>query len=89
VWLRPAVGYLESRGIDPEFLHLHRRDIVASSDTPYFAGFQLRYISMLPRYFAEFGEIEHLEVVHPTRSKPLDCLRITPLDAEYCTSCWW
>ena len=39
-----VLAHLEQRGIDPSRVHLHGRDI-ACADTPYFAGFELRYFS--------------------------------------------
>ena len=67
----------EAHGIDPCQGHLHGRDIRAR-DTPYFAGFSLRYFNAIPACLTEYGGLEWLEVIHPTRTKPLDALRIRP-----------
>ena len=67
----------ERRGVDPGQGHLHGSDI-RNQDTPYFAGFGLRYFAAIPRCLTEFGGREWTEVVHPTRTKPLDALRIFP-----------
>jgi hypothetical protein len=79
----------ERRGIDPGQGHLHGRDI-RDRDTPYFAGFGLRRIREIPRCLTEFGGREWIEVVHPTRTKPLDALRILPGDQEILRRVrWW
>lgn len=72
-----VIAYWETRGIDPGQAHLHGQD-VRDTVTPYFAGFNLRYIRSLPRCLTTFGGREWLEVVHPTTTRPLDCLRILP-----------
>lgn len=69
----------ETRGINPGQGHLHGRDI-RDRDTPYFAGFSLRYFNAIPACLTEYGGLEWLEVIHPTRTKPLDALRIRPRD---------
>lgn len=74
-----VLGHFESQGIDLHTVHLHGRDL-GNSTTPYFAGFQLRYLHGVIRCFAKFGGVEWIEVPHPTRSKPLLALRIHPLD---------
>jgi hypothetical protein len=33
--------------------------------------------------------VEWIEVVHPTRTRPLDCLRIVPLDGEKLDQAAW
>ncbi|WP_436758220.1 nucleotidyltransferase domain-containing protein [Streptosporangium sp. V21-05] len=76
---RAVLAYWRSRGIDPKGGHLHGRDI-ESKDTPYFAGFQLRYLQSLPHCFTDFGGVEWIEIPHPTKSKPLEALCIVPGD---------
>ena len=81
---RAAVGviaYWERQDIDPGGCHLHGADI-RDRETPYFAGFALRYLHALPRCLTEFNGVEWVEVIHPTRSRPLDALRIKPLNRE-------
>ncbi|WP_410789622.1 hypothetical protein [Kribbella sp. C-35] len=73
--------YWESRGISPREGHLHGVD-VDQSVTPYFAGFNLRYFRAIPRCLTEHGGKEWIEVVHPTKTRPLECLRITPRDTD-------
>jgi hypothetical protein len=72
---RAVVAHWKDRGIDPATAHLHGHDIRAE-ETPYFAGFQLRYLRSLPHCFTDFGGIEWIEVPHPTATKPLEALRI-------------
>jgi hypothetical protein len=67
----------ERRGIDPGQAHLHGTDI-RDRDTPYFAGFGLRYFTSVRACLTEFGGQEWIEIVRPTRTRPLDALRIVP-----------
>lgn len=76
-----VIRYWEQQGVDPRRGHLHGKDI-RYRDTPYFAAFGLRYLRFMPRYFTEYGGVEYLEVVRPTLTKPLDCLRIMPEDMD-------
>lgn len=76
-----VLRYWEARGISPRDGHLHGVDI-DHAVTPYFAGFNLRYFRAIPRCLTEFESQEWIEVVHPTKTKPLECLRITPRDRE-------
>jgi len=57
--------------------------------TPYFAGFGWRYFRSIPACLTRFGGVEWIEVVHPTRTLPLDCLRIVPLDGEKLDQAAW
>ena len=72
---------LERRGIDPGLAHLHGRD-VTGPDTPYFAGFDLRYFRSIPWCLTRYHGREWTEVIHPTRSQPLHVLRILPLQPD-------
>ena len=76
-----VVRHWEQRGIDPGRCRLHGADI-RDKETPYFAGFGWRYFRSIPACLTRFGGAEWVEVVHPTRTRPLDCLRIVPLDRE-------
>ena len=78
----------QTRGIDPGQGHLHGRDI-RDRDTPYFAGFSLRYFNAIPACLTEYGGLEWLEVIHPTRTKPLDALRIRPHDRSRLDQASW
>jgi len=78
----------ERRGIDPCHGHLHGSDI-QDRDTPYFAGFGLRYFRAIPRCLTEFGGREWIEVIHPTRTKPLDALCILPRDQRHLERVSW
>jgi hypothetical protein len=40
----------------------------------------------VPRCLTEFGGLEWLEVIRPTRTLPLECLRFTPADAAALTA---
>lgn len=83
-----VVGYWEQRGIHPGRCHLHGADI-RDRETPYFAGFGWRYFRSIPACLTTFGGVEWIEVVHPTRTRPLDCLRIVPLDRERLDRAAW
>ena len=78
----------ERRGIDPCHGHLHGSDI-KDQDTPYFAGFGLRYFTSVPACLTEFGGVEWLEVIRPTRTRHLDALRILPRDRELLARVAW
>jgi hypothetical protein len=74
-----ALADLASRGVDLRAVHLHGRDIDKPM-TPYFIGFELRYLSTALSCFRDHGGVEWLEVVHPTRRGPLIALWITLRD---------
>jgi hypothetical protein len=76
-----VIAHWESRGIDPGTAHLHGQD-VRDRETPYFAGFDLRYLRALPRCLTEHHGVEWIEVIHPTKTLPLECLKITPRDSN-------
>lgn len=78
----------ERRGIDPGYGHLHGSDIRDQS-TPYFAGFGLRYFRAIPRCLTQFGGLEWTEVIRPTRTRPLDALRIYPGDLRSLEQASW
>jgi hypothetical protein len=83
-----VAGYWEERGVDIGRCHLHGND-VRDRETPHFAGFNWRYFRSIPWCLTECGGIEWLEVVHPTKTRPLDCLRIVPLDKGKLSSTSW
>jgi predicted nucleotidyltransferase len=83
-----VVSHWEREGIDPGHCHLHGVD-VRDRETPYFAGFGLRYFKSIPACLTEYGGEEWIEVVHPTRTRPLDCLRIVPVDKEKLKRAIW
>ena len=76
-----VVADWERRGISPEQAHLHGKDI-HDKDTPYFAGFRWQYFHAIPACLTEYGGVEWIEVVRPTRTRSLDCLRIKPGNLE-------
>jgi hypothetical protein len=81
-------AHLIERGVDPAQLHLHGRD-VRDSETPYFAGFSLRYLRPMQRCLTEFAGREWIEVVHPTARGDLAALRILPASAAALTDLAW
>jgi hypothetical protein len=83
-----VVADWETRGIDPGTGHLHGVD-VRDRDTPYFAGFDLRHFRAIPACLTEFGGIEWTEVIRPTRTRPLDALRIRPGDRSRLEQLEW
>jgi len=85
---RAVVADWERRGIDPRHCHLHGTDIDDSS-TPYFAGFSWRYYTCIPHSLSGHGGTEWLEVVNPTRTRPLDTLRIQPRNRELLARVTW
>jgi hypothetical protein len=83
-----VVSCWERRAIDPGRCHLHGADI-RDRETPYFAGFGWRYFRSIPACLTEFGGVEWIEVVRPTLTRPLDCLRIVPLDTQKLRRATW
>jgi hypothetical protein len=83
-----VVAGWERRGIDPCHGHLHGADI-HDTDTPYFARFGWRYFASIRACLTEYGGVEWLEVVHPTRTRPLDALRVVPRDRELLARAVW
>lgn len=72
-----ALAYLESHRVDLHAVHLHGEDIDVST-TPHFVGFELRHLRSALRCFRNYGGVQWLEVVHPTRKGPLHTLQIRP-----------
>jgi len=83
-----VVADWERRGIDPCHGHLHGADI-HDTGTPYYAGFGWRYFTSIRSCLTEYGGVEWQEVVHPTRTRPLDALRIIPCDRELLARATW
>lgn len=83
-----VIAYWENQGIDLGQCHLHGTDI-RDRDTPYYAGFGLRYFRSIPYCLGELHGVEWVEVVHPTKIKPLDALRIRPLNASLLEHADW
>ena len=83
-----VVADWEQRGIDPCHGHLHGADI-RYKETPYFAGFGWRYFSSIPFCLTEFGGLEWLEVVRPTRTRSLDVLAILPRNLQLLDHAEW
>jgi hypothetical protein len=54
---RAVLAHFEQRGIDLGQVHLHGRDI-DGPETPYFAGFQMRYFKSVPYCLTEYHGIE-------------------------------
>jgi hypothetical protein len=76
-----ALAYVEQNGGNPRAVHLHGYDVdLDHPDTPYFVGFKWRFYRAIPWSFTEHGCVEWIELVNPTRTKPLHALRIVPLD---------
>lgn len=83
-----VVSHWQQRGVDPGQGHLHGSDI-RDRETPYFANFGWSHFSAIPHCLTECGGVEWLEVVRPTRTKPLDCLRIVPIDKAKLEKARW
>lgn len=67
----------DRRGIGLAQAQLHR-DWRSGEDVRYFAGFSWRYYHCIPELLSRPASQEWLEVVHPTRTRPLDTLCIRP-----------
>lgn len=76
-----VMAYYHARGLDPHNVHLHGQDI-SDGQARYSAGFSCRYLREVPRQFTDHGVIEHIEILHPTPTKPLLALKITAADAD-------
>ncbi len=83
-----VLAYAEQRGVSPLRVHLHGDD-VDRSDTPYYAGFELRYFPSIPWCLTRRQSTEWIEVVNPTRTKPLAALRITPANRDLLADADW
>jgi hypothetical protein len=83
-----VVADWERRGIDPCQGHLHGTDI-RDRETPYFAGFGLRYFTSVPACLTEYGGVEWLEIIQPTRTRQLDALRILPRNPSLLARVSW
>jgi hypothetical protein len=83
-----VLAHFERRGIAPSQVHLHGRD-VNGPETPYFAGFQMRYFRSIPRCFTTYHGVEWIEVVHPTRTLANPTLRIVSTNPELLTAATW
>lgn len=83
-----VIAHWEQRGIDPGQGHLHGKDI-RDRDTPYFAGFKWRYFTSIPACLTRYGGVEWLEIVRPTRTKPLDAFLILPGDRDLLSEIHW
>ena len=77
-----ALARLEQQGIQAKAVHLHGRDLVRDSDTPYFIGFQWRYANAIHSCLTRWGGVQWLEVPHPTRSGALPALQIDCTDRD-------
>jgi hypothetical protein len=84
--LRPAakatLAYLHHREVDVREVHPHGTAIVRGAVTPYFVGFDLRYLPEMLWCFEEHDAIEWIEVIHPTPRGPLIALRFRPTDLD-------
>lgn len=83
-----VLAHFEQRGIDLAQVHLHGRDI-AGRDTPYFAGFALRYFPSIPVCLSHRHGVEWIDVIHPTRALPMVALQIRPARPDLLTYATW
>ncbi|MBG0567555.1 nucleotidyltransferase domain-containing protein [Actinoplanes aureus] len=81
-------AYLIDRGVDPAELHLHGRDVRAR-ETPYYAGFSLRYLRAMQWCFTDYGGREWIEVVHPTKRGEIHALRVLPTSMDRLKELHW
>ncbi len=86
---RALVADWERHGIDPCHGHLHGADI-HDADAAYYAGFGWRYFTSIRACLTEYGGgVEWQEVVHPTRTRPLDALALSPATANFSRLAAW
>lgn len=85
---RAVLAYFERRNVDLSQVHLHGRD-VGGPETPYFAGFQMRYFRSIPHCLTEYHGVEWIEVVHPTRTLPTSALRIVSTRPDLLVDADW
>jgi hypothetical protein len=76
-----ALAHIERHGGNPQAVHLQGRDVL-ERDTPHFVGFRWRFYQRIPSCLTAWGGQEWIEVVNPTRTRPMHALRITPLDHQ-------
>lgn len=76
-----SLAYIERRGGNPLAVHLQGRD-VQEADTPHFVGFSWRHHKAIANCLTEWDGDQWIEVVNPTRTKPLAAILIAPLDRE-------
>ncbi|MFI6074038.1 nucleotidyltransferase domain-containing protein [Actinoplanes sp. NPDC051343] len=74
---RAVFAHFLSRGVDPTEVHLHGQD-VCGPGTPYFVGFQLRYLGAAQHCLTADRGREWIEVVHPSRRGDIYALRLLP-----------
>jgi hypothetical protein len=85
---RAVLGHFQQRGVDLSQVHLHGRDI-GGPETPYFAGFLMRYFRSIPACLTDYHGIEWIEVVHPTRTLSNSALRIVPISPDLLMDADW
>ena len=80
-----ALAHIERAGGNPLAVHLQGQD-VHEPDTPHFIAFKWRYYTRIPDCLTEWGGQEWIEIINPTRTRPLHAVRIVPLDRSRLTS---
>jgi hypothetical protein len=82
------LAFHEAQGISPRAVHLHGLD-VHDPETPYYAGMQLRYTRAIRHCLGDLAGTQWIEVVRPSRMKPLMALKITPGDRSALARLRW
>lgn len=84
-----VTAYWERAGIDLGRTWLQGEPERRKAPVSHAAGFSWRYLRFAPRLLSEPHGTEWIEVAHPTRTQPLECLRITPLDRKALAGLRW
>ncbi len=84
-----VTAYWERAGIDSGCTWLHGEPARRKDAVSHAAGFSWHYLRLAPSLLSEPHGTEWIEVAHPTRTQPLECLRITPLDRKVLAGLRW
>lgn len=84
-----VTAHWEQAGVDPKCTWLHGESDRRKDAPSHGAGFSWRYLRFAPGLLSATQGTEWIEVAHPTRTQPLECLRLTPLDRKALASYRW
>ena len=82
-------AHWEQTNVDLRHTWLHGEDRRRKDAPSHGAGFSWRYLRVAPDLLNEPHGTEWIEVAHPTRTKPLECLRITPVNRDALRKLRW
>lgn len=84
-----VTAHWEQAGVDPRHTCLHGESDRRKDTPSHGAGFSWRYLRFAPGLLSTPQGMEWIEVAHPTRTQPLECLRIAPLDRKVLAGYRW